>query len=77
MDTSQHTINTLFQQLGLPSSDREIEQFVSKHKPLAKDIHLSEATFWTGPQAAFIKEAISDDSDWAAIVDQLDAQLRH
>lgn len=77
MDTSQHTINTLFMQLGLPNTDKEIEKFVSKHKPLAQGVALSEASFWTGTQAAFIKEAIEEDADWASIVDQLDARMRH
>ena len=77
MDTSQHTLNTLFDQLGLPSDDGEIEQFVSRHKPLARNVKLSHASFWNGAQAGFIKQAIAEDADWAEVVDQLDAQLRH
>jgi hypothetical protein len=76
MDTSSHTIYTLFQQLGLPSSDTAIESFI-KNNHLGKDIPLQRAAFWSAGQAQFIQEALAEDSDWAEIVDQLDAQLRH
>jgi hypothetical protein len=76
MDTSSHTIYTLFQQLGLPSSDTAIESFILNNH-LGKDIPLQSAAFWSAGQAQFIQEALAEDSDWAEIVDQLDAQLRH
>lgn len=76
MDTSTHTFNALFEQLGLPSSDTDVESFVAAHQPLGKSIALSEASFWSATQAEFLKQAIKDDSDWAEVVDQLDARLR-
>lgn len=76
MDTSSHSFTTLFQQLGLPSEDDAIEEFIASHQPLAADVSLAEAPFWTSGQAAFITEALSADSDWAETVDQLNACLR-
>ncbi|TBT33456.1 DUF2789 family protein, partial [Vibrio parahaemolyticus] len=35
-----------------------------------------EASFWTHSQAAFLKQAIEEDADWAELVDQLDVMLR-
>lgn len=76
MDTSVHNIKTLFQQLGLPNSDAAIEAFL-KNNHLPRDIPLQQAAFWNNAQAQFIRDAIVDDADWAEVVDQLDAQLRH
>ena len=76
MDFSTHTINTLFQQLGLPATDTEIDSFFSRHK-LDPETRLLDAEFWSEAQAAFLKEALEEDADWVEIVDQLDARLRH
>ena len=76
MDISPHSLNTLFQQLGLPAADSEVESFFARHK-LDHDTRLVDADFWTEAQVAFLSEALEDDADWAEIVDQLDARLRH
>jgi hypothetical protein len=76
MDTSSHTIYSLFAQLGLPNSDAAIAAFVSNNH-LPRDIPLANAAFWSSGQAQFIREAIEQDADWAEVVDYLDAQLRH
>ena len=76
MDFSTHSINTLFQQLGLPATDSEIDSFFSRHK-LDPETRLIEAEFWSEAQVAFLKEALEEDADWVEIVDQLDARLRH
>lgn len=76
MDTSSHTIETLFDQLGLSHSAQAIELFIGSHH-LPENIPLQNAAFWSAGQAQFLQEAIDLDSDWAEIVDQLDAQLRH
>lgn len=76
MDTSKHDIEGLFLQLGLPNSPASIEAFVHNNH-LPDNIPLERAAFWSAGQAQFIHEAIEQDSDWAEIVDQLDAQLRH
>ncbi|MBL4827276.1 MAG: DUF2789 domain-containing protein [Spongiibacteraceae bacterium] len=76
MDTSSHTLENLFLQLGLSNATRSIEAFVKNHH-LPRDIPLEQAAFWSAGQAQFIHEALEQDSDWSEIVDQLDAQLRH
>lgn len=75
MDTTAHTMQNLFLQLGLDSSEFAIEQFFASHV-LPDDIRLENADWWSTAQAAFIKECLSSDSDWAEIVDQLNVRLR-
>ncbi len=75
MDMPPHNITTLFQQLGLPSDDSEIDSFCDQHN-LDRGTRLVDAEFWTVSQAAFLAESLEDDSDWAEIVDQLDVRLR-
>ncbi|MFT5033316.1 MAG: hypothetical protein ACI89D_001594 [Bermanella sp.] len=70
-----HSINALFQQLGLPDNDSEIEQFIAEHSPLAPKTALQQASFWSPAQAGFLQEAINDDADWSEIVDELDSRL--
>ena len=43
MDTTSHTLSTLFAQLGLPSDETSIQAFIDKHHHLKDDIRLSEA----------------------------------
>ncbi len=76
MDTSSHTMQTLFAQLGLSNSETAIENFIQNNH-LPADIPLENAAFWSAGQAQFIREAIAEDADWAEVVDHLDAQLRH
>jgi len=76
MDTSTHNLATLFEQLGLPSSEEAIQSFVAEHH-LPPETKISEADFWNATQAQFLAEALSDDSDWAEVVDELNALLRH
>ncbi len=75
MDTTDHSLATLFSQLGLPNSNADIESFLSDHS-LASNESLVNGAFWTGSQKAFFSEALEEDSDWAEMVDQLDARLR-
>ena len=76
METPIHTMNSLFEQLGLGSTDSEINTFIENNGPLTGDIELYEAKFWNESQSAFLREMIENDADWAEIVDQLDARLR-
>jgi hypothetical protein len=75
MDTSSHTMAALFAQLGLPNSEIAMDNFM-QNKHLPAEIPLESAAFWNAGQAQFIREAISQDADWAEVVDHLDAQLR-
>lgn len=76
MDTSEHSMQGLFLQLGLSNNSNAIDAFFGNHY-LPTDIPLEQAAFWSAAQAQFIQEALEQDSDWTEIVDQLDAQLRH
>lgn len=75
MEASIHTLNNLFAQLGLSADQGAIEHFIKTHRPLATDILLSDAAFWTPAQAAFLREEILNDADWAEVIDQLNAEL--
>lgn len=78
MDTSEHSsLSTLFEQLGLPADPPSVEQFIASHAPLDDGIALADAPFWNEGQSHFIREGLADDSDWAEIIDELDALLRH
>lgn len=77
MDTSTHTFSTLFEQLGMPADKQSIEDFIAKHSPLPSEIALQDAPFWSESQSHFLEEGLEDDSDWAEIIDELDALMRH
>lgn len=76
MDTSIHNLKNLFKQLGLPEWEEAITDFVHQHSPLDPEVSLTDAPFWNVAQREFLREALSEDSDWAESVDQLDAMLR-
>ena len=74
---SYHTkMRDLFAQLGLPSEQISIENFIQTHKGLAQRTHIEDAEFWTTQQAEFIKNALVEDAEWAELIDQLNALLR-
>ncbi len=76
MDTNPHTLNTLFEQLGLASADADIARFVADHRPLDPALDVAQAPFWNTGQAAFLREALESDAAWAEVVDELSALLR-
>lgn len=75
METTTHSLSNLFDQLGLASDLVAIERFIKSHSPVATDILLSDAHFWTPAQAAFLCEEILKDADWAEVIDQLNIKL--
>ncbi len=76
MDSTTHRFSELFAQLGLPTDDAGIEAFLRQHSPLAADIELPNAPFWSAGQAAFLREEWREDADWAQLVEQLNLALR-
>lgn len=76
MESPLHPLGALFRQLGLPGDAAAVAGFVIQHAPLPGDVRLADAPFWTPAQAQFLCEAVRDDADWAAIVEQLDVLLR-
>lgn len=77
MENAHHHFNELFAQLGLPNDADGIRDFLTRHAPLAPEIRLSDAPFWSAAQAEMLCEQRCDDADWAELVDQLDASLRY
>jgi hypothetical protein len=71
-----HTMTTLFDQLGLRSDQEAIESFVAAHKPLPEGIRLHRAPFWSKAQSEFLRDELLEDADWAAVIDELDSELR-
>jgi hypothetical protein len=76
MDKPIHRFSELFAQLGLPVDAPGIAQFLATHTPLAGEVKLADAPFWSPAQAAFLREALLQDSDWAELADQLSEALR-
>lgn len=77
MQSPVHSPSSLFDQLGLDSTDQAIEMFIDDHRPVRGNIELHETDFWSASQASFLKQAKAIDADWADIVDQLDVLLRY
>ena len=75
MNVQAHTMGDLFAQLGLPSDDESIDSFIKTHGPLPHSMILSDAPFWTQSQAAFLRDEVLIDADWAEVVDQLNVVL--
>lgn len=76
MDMTSNTLASLFEQLGLPSAEHEIEQFVQTHR-LAEHINIVDADFWTDGQRQFLRQSLRLDAEWSPIVDDLNAMLHH
>jgi len=74
MESTFHSLENLFLQLGLANKPADIDDFINRHK-LSSDQSLEQASFWSASQSAFIQECLSEDSDWAEVVDQLNALL--
>jgi len=71
-----HSFNDLFAQMGLPCDENGIRHFLAVHTPLAPDVDLPDAIFWTPSTSTFLRESLLEDSDWAVVVDQLSESLR-
>jgi hypothetical protein len=67
-------LGTLFEQLALDSDPASIDDFIATHQ-LSADVKLVDADFWSPAQAAFLKEQLREDADWAMTVDELNVRL--
>lgn len=72
----EYTMNDLFDQLGLPSSDEEIEGFIKAHQ-LPEGVSLKDAPFLDDKQKMFICEEWKMDAVWALVIDDLNARLHN
>ncbi len=75
MEAPMHSLSNLFAQLGLPQDEDAVERFIRTHSPIPTSLALSEAPFWTPAQAAFLREEILMDADWAEVIDELNVRL--
>lgn len=75
MEPLAPTMELLFAQLGESYGAADIVRFIAQHSPMAGQLALHEAPFWTPAQAAFLRDAIAQDADWAPVVDALNAGL--
>ena len=76
MESPRHTINSLFEQLGLSASDEAIAAFIAAEDNIPAPVPLYDGAMWNASQSALLREAVADDADWAEVVDQLDVLLR-
>ena len=65
----------LFAQLGESTDLGEIDRFIQRNVLPTNITALHEAVCWTHAQSDFLREAIEEDSDWAPVVDQLNARF--
>ncbi|MCW8090266.1 DUF2789 domain-containing protein [Alteromonas sp. ASW11-130] len=75
MYTELPTMQDLFVQLGLDSSEQQINSFIEKHRGLNDSRHIEDAPFWNDSQAEFLRGALLEDAEWAEVIDQLNVQL--
>jgi len=76
MEQAQHPLRDLFAQLGLPAGAEAIDRFIARHSPLAADVALADADFWSPMQATFLREEMAEDADWSGVIDELNQRLR-
>ncbi|MHA7880266.1 MAG: DUF2789 family protein [Saccharospirillum sp.] len=75
MLTATPTMTTLFDQLGLESSDEAIERFFERYH-LEQGEDVSEAEFLSFEQRLTLARMRDEDAEWAEIVDTME-QLLH
>lgn len=69
-----YSMNDLFAQLGLDSSDAAIDDFVAKHQ-LAADDKLIESDVWDEKQRMFLQEEWQKDAAWVELIDELNVRM--
>ncbi|WP_339478773.1 MULTISPECIES: DUF2789 family protein [unclassified Pseudomonas] len=74
MEQPSHELKTLFDQLGLTCDGTAIDDFIIAH-PLAPEIKLVEANFWSDQQKDLLREWLLADGEEAVLVDQLNVRL--
>ena len=70
----EYSMNELFAQLGLDSSDEAIDQFIEKNQ-LAKEEELIDAHIWSDNQRAFLQGEWFKDAAWVETIDELNVRL--
>lgn len=74
MDTSEHSLKTLFAQLGLDNNEQAMTQFIRQHR-LSPGTAIQDAPFWNQAQASFLRESLRQDAEWCEIIDELNTLM--
>ncbi|MDN5566395.1 MAG: DUF2789 domain-containing protein [Psychrobacter sp.] len=69
-----YTINDLFAQLGMDSSDEAIDNFIENNQ-LAEDEELIKAKVWNEKQRMFLQEEWKRDAVWVEVIDELNVRM--
>ncbi len=75
MQTNEHGVQQLFEQLGLATDEDSISEFIERHY-IIEGVALHKAAFWSPAQSQFLRECFHEDSDWIMAIDQLNTALR-
>lgn len=70
----EYSMNELFAQLGLDSSDEAIDSFIEKHQ-LAKNEELIKSDVWNDSQRMFLQEEWTQDAAWVETIDELNVRM--
>ena len=70
METFKHDLSHLFEQLGLPNSGSDIENFIVNNR-LKGGQHITEAKCWNESQIEFLQNEFDQDSEWCIAIDEL------
>ena len=70
----EYSMNELFAQLGLDSSDEAIDRFIEKHH-LAKNEELIKSDVWNDSQRMFLQEEWTQDAAWVETIDELNVRM--
>tara|TARA_R110000765_G_scaffold97580_1_gene183501 strand:+ start:108 stop:347 length:240 start_codon:yes stop_codon:yes gene_type:complete len=70
----EYSMNELFAQLGLDSSDEAIDNFIAANQ-LASEEKLTESSIWTDNQRMFLQEEWQKDAAWVETIDELNVRL--
>lgn len=76
MSCKEPNLHELFAQLGLAADELAVLRFIRQHRPMAEDVELLHAPFWTPAQAAVLWKLQRRGAHWAKVLAQLDTALR-
>lgn len=71
MESPFHSLVDLFKQLGLPHEPAQIRVFIESNRQQCLGCAVQDAPVWSASQAAFLREAIAEDADWAIAAESL------
>ena len=74
MEQPSYELTTLFDQLGLPSDGKGIDDFIMAH-PVGPEIKLVDADCWSDQQKDLLQEWLLADGEEALLVDELNVRL--